>query len=198
MSQPSSHRSKLFHATLMALFFFSAAFAGGYFAGLYIPHEVIAPLLKYAIGIIGVVWVFSLTVYNKLSEVTDISGLDYHQHRNVEIEIRARLQWFWLRAIFLGLLALTMYVPTILNEAKLSIPDLVIGVASGALALALFSLRRLWSELEEIRELRSHVKEIERREKERTDQLKSLKDGQEEWKPDPILNGFRDASKRSQ
>jgi hypothetical protein len=127
-----------------------------------------------------------------LSDVTDLSGLDYHQHRNIEVEIRARLQWFWLRAIFLGLLALIMYVPTILNNAKLNIPVWVIEIAFGALALALFSLRRLWVELEEIRELKSYVKEIERREKERTDQVKILKDGfKDEWKSDPHLDGFR-------
>lgn len=198
MSRATGSRPKLLHATLLALLLFIAAFSGGYYASLHIPHEVIAPLLKYAIGIIGVVWFISLTVYNKLSEVTDISGLDYHQHRNVESEIRARLQWFWLRAIFLGLLALTMYAPTILAEAKFPIPDWVVGIASGALALALFSLRRLWKELEEIRELKSYVKEIERREKERIDQIKSLKEGQEEWKPDPLLNGFREGSKHSQ
>jgi hypothetical protein len=194
MSSNSSSRPKLFRATLIALLFFSIAFAGGYFASQYLPHKVIAPLLKYAIGVVGVVWFISLTVYNKLSEVTDISGLDYHQHRNIEIEIRARLHWFWLRAIFLGLLALTMYAPTILNDAEISIPDWVIGIASGAFALALFSLRRLWKELEEIRELKSYVKEIERRENERADHLKLLKDEKEEWKPDPLLDGFRDTS----
>lgn len=178
-------------AAIAALITAVAAFAG-YFASRYVPEAILTPLLKYAIGVIGVVWFFSLTVYNKLADITDLSGLDFRQHRNIELEIRARMHWFWLRAIFLGLLALTMYVPTILRDAKFPIPGWVIGAAFAALALALFSLRRLWSELEEIRELRSYVKEIERREKERSDQVKTLRDGLKEgWQSDPHLDNFR-------
>lgn len=176
----------------MGMILFAAAVICGYFASRYVAQAVLVPLLKFTIGIIGVAWLFSLTVYNKLSDVTDIPGLDFRQHRNIELEIHARLQWFWLRAIFLGLIALAIYVPTILSEAKLAIPDWVISVAFGALALGLFSLRRLWGELEEIRELKSYVKEIERREKERADQVKNLKEGvKDDWKSDSRLDGFR-------
>ena len=109
-----------------------------------------------------------------------------------------RLPWFWLRAIFLGFLALAMYFPTILNDAKYYIPNLAIGLACGAFALTIFSLRGLWRELEEIRELKSYVKEIERRENERANHLKNLKDGHDDWKTDPLLNGYRDTSSHSQ
>lgn len=178
--------------TLTGTIVLAVATASGYFSSRHGLQVVLTPLLKFAIGIIGVAWFFSLTVYNKLSDVTDLAGLDFRQHRNIEIEIRARLQWFWLRAIFLGLLALMMYVPTILSEAHLTPPDWVIGTAVGAFALALFALRRLWSELEEIRELKSYVKELERREKERADQVKTLKEGVHgDWQHDPRLDSFR-------
>lgn len=163
----------------------------------YLPEEIIIKLLKYSIGIIGIVWAFSMLVYNKLWDVTDLAGLDYRQHRNIEIEIRSRLQWFWLRALFLGLLALTMAMPAIVSEAKYVVPSLLIYIASCAFALALFSLRGLWAELEEIRELKSYVKEIERLETERANQVKSLKDGlKEDWTPDSQLDGFRNDSSR--
>lgn len=192
MSRVTAARPGVLRTTLTGILVFAAAAVSGYFASRYTAQAVLVPLLKYTIGIIGVAWFFSLTVYNKLSDVTDISGLNFRQHRNIEIEISARLHWFWLRAIFLGLLALAIFVPTILSEAKLTIPDWVIAAAFGALALALFSLRRLWGELDEIRELKSYVKEIERREKERADQVKALKEsGKDEWKPDPRLDGFR-------
>ena len=192
MSQDLTKRQGIIHTALIGgALSVGLAFAG-YFAERYVPHLVLISLLKYSIGIIGIVWLFSFTVYNKLFDVTDISGLDYRQHRNIELEIRARLHWFWLRAIFLGLLALCMYVPTILNEAKLQIPAWVFGAAFSALALALFALRKLWGELEEIRELKSYVKEIERREKERAEQTKALKDAHKgEWESDPKLDGFR-------
>jgi len=49
----------------------------------------------------------------------------------------------------------------------------------------LFALRGLWSELEEIRELKSYVKAIERREKERAEQVKALKDAHKgQWESD--------------
>ena len=192
MSRVTTSRPSVLRTALTGVVVFAAAATSGYFASRYTAQGVLVPLLKYTICIIGGAWFFSLTVYNKLSDVTDISGLDFRQHRNIETEISARLHWFWLRAIFLGLLALAIFVPTILSEAKLTIPDWVIAAAFGALALALFSLRRLWGELDEIRELKSYVKEIERREKERADQVKTLKEsGKDEWQPDPHLNGFR-------
>jgi hypothetical protein len=54
--------------------------------------------------------------------------------------------------------------------------------------LSLFLLRRVWLELEDIRELRSEVKEIERREKKRTEQVQALKDGVKNWEDDPQLS----------
>jgi cell division protein FtsB len=168
--------------------------AAGYFAVRYVNPALFSGLLKYAIGIVGIVWLFSLTVYNKLWDSTDMAGLDYRQHRHLEVEIRARLNWFWMRAMFLAILALLLYTPSILTDAKLAVPAWVFGAACAALLLALFSLRRLWAELEEIRELRSHIKELERREAEREKQVKTLKDGVKSgWDPDPRLSGFRDS-----
>jgi len=158
----------------------------------FVPEEITIKLLKYSIGLIGIVWAFSLLVYNKLWDVTDLPGLDYRQHRNIEVEIRSRLQWFWLRALFLGLLALMMSIPAIVSEAKYIVPNIVIHIAFCSFAMAFYSLRGLWAELEEIRELKSYVKEIERREKERAEQVKALKDAaKDEWSNDHNLDGFR-------
>jgi hypothetical protein len=192
MNPPPSTWPGIVRSVLVAGATFAAGAAGGYLASRHLPHALLAPLLKYAIGVIGVVWLFSLTVHNKLSDVTEMSGLDFRQHRHIETEIRQRLRWFWLRAIGLGGLAVCLYVPTLLAEAQLPVSDGVLGLAFGALVLALFSLRRLWAELEEIRELKSYVKEIERREKARADVVDTLKDGLPgEWRPDPTLDGFR-------
>lgn len=164
----------------------------GYYAPQYVAPVVLAGLMKYAIGLVGVVWLFSLNVYNKLSDVTDMAGIDYKQHRNLEIEVQSRLQWFWVRAFLLAVVALAMYSPSILNDAKQVIPAWVLALSGGALALAIFSLRRLLSEMEEIRELRSYVKELERREKERSEVVKTL-DGDVKtlWVADARLDGFR-------
>lgn len=166
--------------------------AAGYHASMYIADVILVGLMKYAIGLVGVVWLFSLNVYNKLSDITDLAGIDYKQHRNLEIEVQTRLQWFWVRAFFLAVVALAMYLPSILTDAKEPVPAWIFGLAGGALGLAAFSLRRLLSEMEEIRELRSHVKELERREKERAELVKTLKDdAKSAWVPDERLEGFR-------
>jgi hypothetical protein len=166
--------------------------AAGYYASLYVAGAIMAGLMKYAIGVIGIVWLFSLNVYNKLTDVTDMAGIDYKQHRSLEIEVQSRLQWFWVRGFFLAFVALAMYLPSIFFEAKLPIPSWVFGLSGGAFALAIFSLRRLLSEMEEIRELRSHVKELERREQARSEIVKALKDdAKTEWVPDGKLDGFR-------
>lgn len=178
--------------TFVAVLVVSLAAWGGYALSAHVPMELLSALLKYGTGIIGIIWIFSITVYNKLSDITDISGLDYKQHRHIEIEIRGRLQWFWFRALVLGILALGINLPSIALEVKIPISSRMIAIGFGAFAFGLFSLRRIWRELEEIRQLKSYIKEIERREKERTDQVKELRDGlKTEWEPDTALNGFR-------
>lgn len=182
-----------------------ALFTGAFVAGLcayvgelaayYLPQNLLIPLLKFSIGIISIPWLFSLSIYNKLSDVTDISGLDHRQHRNLEVEVRARIHWFWFRAIILGILAVVLYVPTLLTEAKIIIPIWIIPTCFAAFGLALYSLFGLWRELEEIRELKSYVKEVERREKERQEQLKQLKDAHKgEWESDSYFENLRTPS----
>jgi len=192
MSGSAAQRPSILGTVLSGGAFAVAAGAAGYFSSSHVNAVFLAGVLKYAIGVVGVVWLFSLNVYNKLSDSTDMAGLDYRQHRHLEVEIRARLSWFWMRALFLAIVALVLSAPGILLEAKLSVPAWVFGAACAALALALFSLRRLWNELEEIRELKSYIKELERRESERVSQVKRLKDGlSSEWENDERLAGFR-------
>lgn len=195
MSRRLPLRPSVMNTTLIGGVLAVCAGVGGYALAGYIIPALFAGLLKYAIGIVGIVWLFSLNVYNKLSDSTDLGGLDYRQHRHLEAEIRVRLNWFWMRALFLAIISFLLYAPSILSDAKLPIPPWVFGAACAALSLALFSLRRLWNELEEIRELKSHIKELERREAERANQVKALKDGAKNpWEPDARLDGFRNTT----
>ena len=188
-------RTNLLSTALTGGILASVAGVAGYIATGYVNPAMFAGLLKYSIGAIAIVWLFSLNVYSKLSESTDMAGLDYRQHRQLEVEIRARLSWFWMRALFLAILALCLYAPSILTDAKLAIPGWVFGAACAALLLGIFSLRGLLHELEEIRELKSYIKELERREIERASQVKVLKDGAKNvWEPDEKLGGFRSSA----
>lgn len=178
--------------SISALLTLCAASAGYWLAGR-MPALLLLSFLKYSLAIIGLVWVFSYSIYSKLSDLTDITGLDYRQHRDIEVEIRQRLRGFWLRALYIAALGLGMYSPVLLSDAKLPIPAWAYAVSLSALVLALLALWQLWAELEDIRALKSRLKELERREKERADQLQQLKGAQpEDWQADPGLDGFRD------
>jgi hypothetical protein len=72
-----------------------------------------------------------------------------------------------------------------MKDGGLAITPAIFSIAFGVLMLSLFLLRRVWLELEDIRELRSEVKEIERREKKRTEQVQMLKEGAKNWEDDP-------------
>lgn len=161
--------------------------------------RVLAPLFfglvlfYFAIALIGIVWLLSLSIYNKLSDVTDIAGISYQEHRNLEVEVHSRLNHFWLRAIFLGALAFGMYLPKLLTDSGLQPPNWAIPVGLSCLAVGLYTFQGLWRELEEIRSLKSYVKQIERREADRKSQLAELNPGiAKDWDQDSKLDGFRD------
>jgi len=154
------------------------------------PSGTLISILKYATVLLGVVWAFSMIVYNKLSDLTELPGIDYKQHRGLESAIQLRLQWFWFRAGLLGIAGLVTNLPMFLQDGGITPGPRAFAVATGSLVLALFLLRRVWAELEDIRELRSEVKELERREQQRINQIQSLKDGVAEWESDPKLGGL--------
>lgn len=189
----SNKRPTILGTVLIAIIAFSIVSYGvAYISKSYDSHGMAPHILKFAIGIIGIVWLFSLMIYNKLSDVTNLPHLDYRQHRNIDHEITTRLHWFWLRAVYLAVLATVMYMPTIMLDVRLPIPHYMIGAGAGALTLALISLYKLWGELEEIRSLQSYIKELERIEYERNAQITDMnKTKPIEWESDSNLNGFR-------
>lgn len=162
----------------------------GYEVSTRVPDGTLISLIKYATVILAVVWGFSMAVYNKLSDLTEIDGIDYRQHRGLEVAIQLRLQWFWYRATLLGFVGLSANLPMFMKDGGITPPPWAFSVAFGSLALALYLLRRVWAELEEIRALRSEVKELERMEEKRAEQVRSLKNGTEEWSPDARLSGI--------
>ena len=164
--------------------------AVGFWAAGLVPSGTLISILKYSTVLLGIVWAFSMIVYNKLSDLTDVAGIDYKQHRGLESAVRLRLQWFWFRALILALAGLVANVPMFLRDGGTTPGTLSFSIATGSLALALILLRRVWAELEEIRALRSEVKELERREKQRAEQIASLREGVTDWKADPQLGNL--------
>ncbi|AOJ81811.1 hypothetical protein WS86_15130 [Burkholderia savannae] len=172
------------------------ASAAGYYLADFVPQKLFATILKYGTAIVGIVWAFSLYVYNKLTDLTDTSGLSYRQHRNVELEVRVRLHLFWWRSAVLVVTAIAVNSPGIaLDSGYTTLPRFIYAVSLGALALSIYLLRRTWAELEDIRQFRSYVKELEREEKARAEKVAALsKLDSSKWEDDPLLDGFRKKS----
>lgn len=177
----------------------AGAIVGFWLAGI-VPDGTLISVVKYATVLLGIVWAFSMIVYDRLSDLTDLAGIDYKQHRGLESAIHLRLQWFWYRATVLGIVGLTANLPLFLKDGGITPQSWTFAISAASLALAMFLLRRVWIELEDIRELRSEVKELERKEQQRATQARSLKDGVSgEWEADPQLGDLeRDAGNMSQ
>lgn len=180
-------KGSIVETTFVGAFAVIAGGSAGFWLSCSVPEGALISFLKYATVVLGVVWIFSMIIYNKLSDLTEIPGIDYKQHRGLESAIQVRLRWFWFRAGALAIAGLTANLPTFLVDGGIKPAPLIFSVAAGALALGLFLLRRVWAELEEIRQLRSEVKELERREQLRAKQIDSLKKGAESWDTDPTL-----------
>lgn len=179
--------------TFRGLICVAVATAAGYYLADLVPQKLFATVLKYGTAIVGIVWAFSLYVYNKLTDLTDTSGLTYKQHRSVELEVRVRLQMFWWRSAVLMVTAIAMNSPSIaLDSGIATLPRAIFAVSLGALALSVYLLRRTWSELEDIRQFKSYIKELEREEKARAEKVAALsKFDSSKWEQDPLLDGFR-------
>lgn len=79
-----------------------------------------------------------------------------------------------------------------LDSGYQNLPRAVYAVSLGALALSIYLLRRTWTELEDIRQFKSYVKELEREEKARAEKVAALsKLDSAKWDEDPRLDGFR-------
>ncbi|MBB1636080.1 hypothetical protein [Cupriavidus sp. UME77] len=177
---------------LFGLFVVAAAGFAGYWLSSRVPLLLLQSALKYATGLVGLVWFFSLYVYNKLTDLTETTGLDHRQHLDIELEVRVRLHWFWWRAAVLLACGVVMNMPAIATEAKVSVGTWFYVGGFSALALAGFMLRRVWAELEDIRQFRSYVKRLDRENTERAAQATALSAAKPTtWEADPALDGFR-------
>jgi hypothetical protein len=187
MSKASRRKPSIFQTLLLGAICVAIGSSFGFWLAAVLPDRTLISFLKYATVLIGIVWAFSMIVYNKLYDLTELTAIDYKQHRGLESAIQLRLQSFWFRAIILGISSLIINVPMFLKDGGINPTPEFFSIAFGVLMLSLFLLRRVWLELEDIRELRSEVKEIERREKKRTEQVQVLKDGTKNWEDDPRL-----------
>lgn len=188
----------LAETVLLGFFVMAATGSIGYWLSGRVPLPLLQSVLKYATGLVGLVWVFSLYVYNKLTDLTETSGLDHRQHLDIELEVRVRLHWFWWRAAVLLVCGIVMNIPAIATEGKLPVGTWFYAAGFSALALATFMMRRVWAELEDIRQFKSYVKRLDRENTARAAQASTLAATRPTtWESDPVLEGFRsEASKK--
>lgn len=170
--------------TIVQSTFYGILFGGvfgaiGYFLNKKFP-TIQPEFLKTTCILIGVIWAFCIHVYNKLFELTDLSGITGRQHERLESIVHQRLKHFWLKAFLIGILGLVAMFPSIAKEADgencsicVSNP-LQIYFAYSAIGIAIFMLIRLLIAQEEIRRTCSIIKKNEREENERNSRLEEM------------------------
>jgi hypothetical protein len=160
---------------------FGVVFAAiGYIANQKFP-TIQPEFLKTTCVLIGVIWAFCIHVYNKLFELTDLSGITGRQHERLETVVHDRLKHFWLKAFIIGALGLIAMFPSISKEADgsncitacVSSP-IQIYCAYAAIGVAILMLIRLLIAQEEIRRTCSMIKKNEREEAEVEKRLSEL------------------------
>jgi len=166
--------------------------AGAYYVPKFAPPELMEQVLKVSAYIVGIVWALSYQFFTKLTEVTETAGLDHRQHSRLESVVRVRVRRFWLGSGLLLICGVVLAIPSVLTASKIAVPKLLWPLCILALGCCVVLLARTIRLSEELRAFRSEVKENERREKERAEQLAELKkvvgDG---WERDPQYSGFR-------
>lgn len=154
-----------------------------------LEEETLVAALKTTSVIAGVVWGFSVIVFNKLSDLTEIPGIDYKQHRNLEMRIHQELRLFWVRSVLLAGAAFAMNLPSFEFAGTKAVSQWNFSLAGGALGFAVFLLRSVVGHLEDVRVFRSAVKEAQRIDEEAERQLRDLK-LEKPWERDPRLATF--------
>lgn len=164
---------------------FQTVFTAGLFGVLFVllvwllskRYSVLMPdILKMSTVIVGVVWAFSIHIYNKLFDLTDVSGMTYEEHERLEFFVHNRLANFWRSAFLIGILGMLAWMPSIYREAtKSTVPLYIILIGAFAIGVASYMLARLLIIQEEIRVFRSQLKQNARKEEERKKLLGEFK-----------------------
>ena len=177
---------RLLRPILLGIPVAAVAAAMGYFLAGRANTLLFAGLLRYSTGVIAIVWAFTMLVYGKIFDLTDMPGLRAREHTNLEHEVRSWIHSFWIKGLFLLLMALAVNLPQFLADAHLNVTASVFAVATVALAWSIQSIVALFSDLEDIRRLRSRVKQLERADAERAAASALLAaDLAKPWVPDP-------------
>ncbi|GGX52087.1 hypothetical protein GCM10010946_33390 [Undibacterium squillarum] len=164
----------------------------GYISPAFLRESFIQAILKLLVSTNVAIWGFAWLAYGKLSDTTDVTALDYMQHRRLDEIIRKKNERFWKSACILVIVAIVMVLPSIYADSAIDIPRITYGASFSAYAFALIFFFSSIRQLEEIREFKSKIKEQERQEKLRSEQLQKITSTDTKpWETDPNLNGFR-------
>lgn len=179
----------LWKKILFSIFIIVIANVLGRFLFNRLPIQSIVEALQLSVSVVAIAWAFSIHIYGKLSELNQISGIDYKQHRNITAEVHSRLTFFWFRALMLVIFALMILAPQIATAGDIQIHVNLIHLAFTGLALAIINLFGLWRDFEEIQDFKNYARELQLLEEQRVRSLDELKRSQP--KPtDEFKDGF--------
>lgn len=151
----------------------------GLCAALLLEPQQLSNLLKWVLGIFAFLWSVLLGFMAKVSDITDVPGITYQQHQELDRAVQQKLGRLWALARANILAATFLLIPTMLLEKGISVAPWVAAVIGGVVggAVSCILLYEIW--LEELRSFRSALKQKEREEKARETVLKKLEQAEE-------------------
>jgi hypothetical protein len=151
----------------------------GLCAALLLEPQQLSSLLKWVLGIFAFLWSVLLGFMAKVSDITDVPGITYQQHQELDRVVQQKLSRLWALARTNILAATSLLIPTMLLEKGIAIAPWIAVVIGGLVGVAVscILLYEIW--LEDLRSFRSGLKQKEREEKAKDALLKKLEQAEE-------------------
>lgn len=159
-----------FKATLCILL---GSLVGLYVGVTYQPAQI-AGFAKWGIGIFAFLWTVLLGFMAKVSDVTDVPGITYEEHRRLDQIVKQKLQRLWFLCRVNVFASVLCSIPISTLESGTVVSPWLCATIGGLIGIGVFCVLLYETWLEELREFRSNMKEKERLSKAREEILKSM------------------------
>ena len=139
----------------------------------YQPAQI-AGIAKWGIGIFAFLWTVLLGFMAKVSDVTDVPGITYEEHRRLDLIVKHKLRRLWSLSRLNVFASVLCSIPISTLENGTAVSPWLCAAIGGLIGIGVFCVLLYETWLEELREFRSEMKEKERLSKSREELLKSM------------------------
>jgi len=142
-----------------------------------VATSLISEVFAWASGAAAAAWALAFYGFGKLSELTELPALYARQHSRVEVLVARYTRRLWGQGALLAVSALASALPALLLQSQTSVPEYVFWIAGAALGVVLSCVLRSYFLIEHVRKFKSEMRQQDRREAARREQLKTLTPG---------------------